>query len=720
MRTADIQTLDNPTIKTRAGSIQWDVILRWAGLAAVVMLAAVLRFTNLASLGYANHYYAAAITSMAQSWHNFFFAAAEPGGSVSVDKPPVGLWLQTASAVVFGVNYFGLLFPEVMAGILSVIVLYHLVSRHFGFLAGLLAALALAITPVVVATDRNNTMDSILILTLLLGAWAFIKAVESRQLRFLMLGAFLTGVGFNVKMLEAFLPLPAFYALYFFGAAEKFWTKVGKLAGATLLLAAVSVSWMMIVDLTPVEQRPYVGSSGNNTEINLAFGYNGIDRLLGMGANRGIQVGSPVTGNNPPGTLPGAPVSPSQGGVLPGGAGGGFGNGRSGFGGGFNGRPGDGFNRGGGLFGTGSAGALRLFIPPLNKEAGWFIPLSLLGMALLLLGARPKWPLAVKHQALLLWGGWLVTGGVFFSTAGFFHEYYLSVLAPPAAALAGIGAMELWHLRQKNLWWTLFLMTMGLGDALVYQVYIAQNFITRISWLPALYVLYTLGATLLVIEGLKATWDRRQVIMAENGLNAAAEKGRNAWHFVAPAGMTCLMASVMLTPLIWSGMTNANSSSNQSLPAAYDGRSSGPGRLGGLQVNSTLLAYLQKNTQTNRYLMAVPSSMQGADYVLATGRPVLYMGGFMGQDNVVSASQLQKLVDNGDLRFIYWGGGRGGERMQSDVSQWISSNCQIVNGYEIATSNSGAPDGTLNGGGANVPGGFGPNMNVSLYDCQKN
>jgi len=166
-------------IKTRAGHIPRDLLLKWAGLAAVVLLAGVLRFTNLASLGYANHYYAAAVTSMLQSWHNFFFIAAEPGGSVSVDKPPLGLMLQAASAALFGVNYFGLLFPEVVAGILSAAVLYHLVSRQFGTLAGLLAGLSLAVTPVVVATDRNNTMDSVLILTLLLGA-------------------FLTGVGFNV------------------------------------------------------------------------------------------------------------------------------------------------------------------------------------------------------------------------------------------------------------------------------------------------------------------------------------------------------------------------------------------------------------------------------------------------------------------------------------------------------------------------------------------
>ena len=158
-------------------------------LVAIVVLAAVLRFANLDALGEANHYYTAAVASMLKSWHNLFFVAAEPGGSVSVDKPPVGLWLQAISAYFLGVNGLGVLLPQILAGIMSVILLYPLVRRSFGTAAGLLAALMMAITPIVVATDRNNTMDSTLILTLLLAAWAFIKATESARWRYLLLGA---------------------------------------------------------------------------------------------------------------------------------------------------------------------------------------------------------------------------------------------------------------------------------------------------------------------------------------------------------------------------------------------------------------------------------------------------------------------------------------------------------------------------------------------------
>jgi 4-amino-4-deoxy-L-arabinose transferase-like glycosyltransferase len=216
-------TISNNTIYQMDESMLVNLrekILPILALTAIVIFAAVLRFINIDSLGYVNHYYAAAVKSMMQSWHNFFFVAAEPGGSVSVDKPPVGLWLQTISAYFLGVNAYGLLMPQILAGLASVVVVYHLVRRSFGTTAGLLAALALAVTPVAVAVDRNNTIDSTMIFTLLLAAWAFIKAIETSKMRYLLIGATLVGIAFNIKMMAAYLPVPAFFALYFLGSRE--------------------------------------------------------------------------------------------------------------------------------------------------------------------------------------------------------------------------------------------------------------------------------------------------------------------------------------------------------------------------------------------------------------------------------------------------------------------------------------------------------------------
>ena len=700
-------------------------------LIAIVALAAALRFSNLDALGSGNHYYTAAVESMLQSWHNFFFAAAEPGGSVSVDKPPVGLWFQVISAYFFGLNGFGVLLPQIVAGILSVIVVYHLVRRSFGPVAGLLAGLALAITPVAVATDRNNTMDSTLILTLLLAAWAFIVATERGKLRlgdhvgsplrYLLLGALLVGVGFNIKMLQADLPLPAFFALYFLGSPERWGRKIANLAVVVVLLLVVSLSWATIVDLTPEDQRPYVGSSSDNSELNLITGYNGTQRLLGMGGHGGLL--SALLGGNPNGGQRGGPpgqppsdglaqgfqplqgqrgddrfqpsqefqlpqgqdgigtIQPPQGSQPPQGGSGGFGGGD------------------GGMFNTGQPGALRLFTAPLSKETSWLLPLGLFSAMLLFFRARLHWPVAPKHQAAVLWGGWLVIGGIFFSVAGFFHEYYLSMLAPPLAALVGIGVVELWRVRAQHAWLAMGLLLLAAIGTLWLQMTTVNSFVRTAWWLPLSIALCVTGTALLL------PWLNRR------------------FKFAASAGFVCIIAALLITPGIWSGLTTLNSSGNQSLPSAYDGRSSGPPNMGGAQINETLLDYLEANTQGLKYLMAVPSSMQGSDYVLATGRPVLYLGGFNGQDKVVTSEDLARMVADHELRFIYWdtrgGGGPGGN--QSEISTWVASACTLV-GFNTATQNVGAPDGTLGTTNSNAPsfGSGGPGgMQVSLYDCAR-
>jgi 4-amino-4-deoxy-L-arabinose transferase-like glycosyltransferase len=682
-------------------------LYRSAG-AAIILLASVLRFANLNALGYANHYYSAAMVSMLKSWPNFFYLAAEPGGSVSVDKPPVGLWIQAVSAFFFGVNGFAVLLPEILAGILSLLVIYHLVRRSFGPAAGLLAALALAITPVVVATDRNNTMDSTLILVLLLAAWAFIKAAETGRLRFLLLGAALTGLGFNIKMLQAFLPLPAFCGLYLLGSGERLWRKVGKLALASGLLLVVSLAWVTAVDLTPANQRPYVGSSMDNSEISLIIGYNGMNRLLGMFSRRSgnALARSPGGFSRQPGggqTPPGGQDTTGRGGFSDGG--GGIPSFRPGNNGGGmlpgsrpGGNPG-GFAAGGavspaarGVSEIGQPGALRLLIPPLSKEASWLLPFALLGGFLSLALTRLRWPLAPEHQALVLWGGWLLAGGIFFSVAEFFHEYYLAMLAPPIAALVGIGVLQLWRLGERRPWqggcWLLAAASVTLG----FQVWTARAFVADLEWLPLALGLFVAGALLVIGAAL-----------------------RSAYRQVALAGFACLAAAILLTPGVWSALTTLNPSDNQSLPSAYAGRPASPPNQGGLVVDQDLLAYLQTHTQGIKYLMAVPSSMQGSDYVLATGRPVLYLGGFMGLEEVVNAGGLARLVDQGELRYLYWnnrawGGG------SADITAWVADACQVVPGFDTVTRNMGAPDGISRGSSGAADGWMG-SMQVSLYDC---
>jgi len=292
--------------------------------------------------------------------------------------------------------------------------------------------------------------------------------------------------------------------------------------------------------------------------------------------------------------------------------------------------------------------------------------------------------------------------GVFFSVAGFFHEYYLAIMAAPLAALVAIGAIALWRLGQEHFWLAAVLLTLSAGGTLAFQFTTARSFTQNIWWMFVTIALFAIGLALLVTS----------IFVHNHGLSTIF-------------GFAFVVTAMLITPGVWSALTNLNVSSNQSLPAAYGGGSIGPADSGDLQINQALLTYLQKNTQGVKYLMAVPSSMQGADYILATGRPVLYLGGFNGQDSVVSAGNLTNMVKNRELRFIYWGGRGGGPNGgRSDISSWVTSSCQALHSFDATTQNAGAPDGTRAGiSNSNNQQNFvqdpGGDMQVTLYDCAR-
>lgn len=707
-------------------------------LIAIMVLSFGLHMINIDSIGDANAYYTAAVESMLKSWHNFFFVAAEPGGSVTVDKPPLGLWIEALFAYFLGVSGFSVSLPNILAGVAGIPVLYLLVKKYMGRLAGLIAALVMALTPVYVATNRNNTMDGMLIFFLLLAAWVFVKATESKKLGWLLLGAFIVGLGFNIKMMQAFLPLPAFYALYFFGSKEIWGKKVFNLGMATVLLVVVSLSWAVVVDLTPADQRPYIGSSDNNTVMGLIFGHNGVSRLE---SNGGLQ-----DGNTPPSapqlaqsqnnlsqpqqylrqgalqqaldacadqtqgsdcsfTLPngnqinGSCITPPNTTVLACAPQGMIPQNAQVPVGGPNGQN----NQGGTQFSqeTGNPGIFRFFTQPLSKQMSWLLPFALISILLALFAAKIEFPLESNtHKALLLWGGWLMTCVVFFSMiSGIFHAYYAIMLAPALGAMVGIGFAQLWNwAKEKN--WAGVLFTVAAVITFGFQIFATIQYGEQTLWL------YAAGFVLFAGGLLMMKWKRLA-------------------YFI-------VLASMLIMPAYWTVMTTV-SNANQNLPTAYsgnnqqgiDGRARQQGNDGGgPRVNEELVSYLQANTQDVEYLVAVPSSQQGSTMVLATGRPVLFMGGFAGQDVVVSAEDLAQMVADGELRYVLYGDVRGD---QQDVSNWLSSSCSVVSefsnvndGNQPSAKNQADGQNQLNGAVLSVsenPDGGGAGGGSTLFIC---
>ena len=222
------------------------------GISLVLLLSTLLNFVNLSLEGYANLFYSASVKSMTMSLKNFFFVAFDPSGFVTIDKPPLGFWIQTISAKIFGFSGWSVLLPQALAGVLSVAILYYLVKKPFGYTAGLIAALCLAVTPIFVAVSRNNTCDNLLVLTLLLACWAISIAAEKGKIKYLIICLVIVGIGFNIKMLQAYMVIPAIYITYLLSTAVSMKKRIIHLLLGTVVLVIVSFSWSLVVDLVPI------------------------------------------------------------------------------------------------------------------------------------------------------------------------------------------------------------------------------------------------------------------------------------------------------------------------------------------------------------------------------------------------------------------------------------------------------------------------------------
>ncbi len=668
-----------------------------AALAGVLALAVFLHFYRLGQEGYGNLYYAAAVKSMLSSWHNFFFVSFDSGGFVSVDKPPVGLWVQAASAWLFGFSGFSLLVPQALAGVASVALLYYLVRRAFGPTAGLVAALVLAVTPIGVAADRNNTMDSLLVLTSLLAAWAATLAAESGRLRWLLLCAALVGLGFNIKMLQATLVLPALFLLYLAAAPVDWRKRLLHLGAATGVLAAVSLSWAVAVDLTPADERPYVGSSKDNTVMELITGHNGVSRLGSLAGLIGLDSGGPGPGGRPPaGPPPGvrlppgaaapgqgppaggpgpqfppqfAPQAPAApGGSPPSAAGSAI--------------PGPASE-------TGDPGVLRLFNKELAGQMTWLLPLAGLGLVAAATREKLRLPLSRKGQALLLWGAWLAPQVVFFSFAGLFHRYYLEMLSPAVAALVAAGLVAMWtEYRQGGL--RAWALPAALAISAAVEIYILSDFPEWSRRLTPFVIALTLGGALLLIA-----------------LKLARRPGGPWPRLAAAVGV----AGLLIAPAVWSAIPVWNGG-DAGLPYAGPQQAGRPA--GGTADTSQLVAYLTENRDGEEYILATLNANTAAPVILETGEPVMALGGFTGSDPILTADELETAVEAGEVRFFLvprTGNAPPGApqppNQQGGLTQWVNENCSVVDAelWQPEISSGGAPIGA------------GPGGPQQLFDC---
>jgi 4-amino-4-deoxy-L-arabinose transferase-like glycosyltransferase len=586
---------------------------RWVrpSLLGVLGLAAVLCLWHLTLNGYSNEYYASAVKSASESWKAWFFGSLDPGSFITVDKPPLSLWLMGLSARVLGFSSFSMLLPQALCTIGAVALLYATVRRLSGPAAGVIAAAGLAITPVTVAIGRVNNPDALLVLLLVASAWMLVRALESGRTRHLALCGAVVGLAFMTKMLQGWMVVPALALAYLIAGPPRLRARLGQLAVAGVAMAAVSAAWPLAVTLWP-GSAPYIGGSTDGSAWNLILGYNGFGRIFGEGAGRA---------------------------------------------------------GGGAMFG-GTPGLGRMFNAQVGGQIAWLLPLAGVSLAAGLWLTRRAPRTDLRRAGWVLFGTWALVHVAIFSTQqGIFHPYYVSALAPAVAALAGAGLVALWTWARRS--WA---GVAALDAALILSGAVAVRLLARTpDFMPVLRTILPIALAAALLGTLAL---RRPDLL-----------GRRALAAFAAAGAIALAAG----PAAYSAANLGRALNGNNVvagPASAAGGFGGgmPGGSASASADSALVRYLVAHRGGAKYLVAASGSQTTAPIVIATGKPVVTIGGFNGGDAAPTVSQLAAMVRSGQLRYVLVGGGRGGPGGggSSALTAWVKAHGTAVSGVSAA------------------------------------
>jgi 4-amino-4-deoxy-L-arabinose transferase-like glycosyltransferase len=552
------------------------------------------------------------------------------------------------SARVLGYGTWQLALPMVAVGVGSVALLYRMVKRDFGPVAGTIAALALAVTPITVALTRDTNPDPVLVFLMLLGAAVLMKAVRTGRLMPLVWSGVAIGFAFNTKMMQAYVVLPAFFLVYLWAAKGGLGRRIRNLAVGTVALIVSSAWWMVVVDLIPASSRPYIGGSTDNTVWDLVIGYNGFGRIFGASSSVGSQ-----------------------------------GNGAS--------------------FG-GDAGLYRMFNEIMGGQISWLIPFALVALVggLVLRGRAPRTD--AERAALMLWGGWFVLHYLTFALAeGTFHPYYVTAMAPGIAALAGIGAVMLYRafVEGSAAKWG-WVLPLAIAAGTVWAVFLLQ----RVSGSGTLYtvaeVVAGVAGAAAVIGLLVGRFTQRQRLMGVAALAAvvALLAGPAAYSVSAATTASTNGTNPTAGPSTGGGMgggrrpsgsapsgTGTGQSTGQPPSGSTSSSESGTGRTGGgggmgggTEVSAEMITYLKENQDGAAWLVAVGTDQTASSIILESGQPVISMGGWSGTDNAMTLVKLKSLVKSGKLHYIVIGdSGQGSSN--TEISTWVEKNGTAVSDY---------------------------------------
>ncbi|MFJ8974704.1 ArnT family glycosyltransferase [Streptomyces anulatus] len=670
---------------------------RWARPALYGLLLAVglAYLYNLSASGYANSFYSAAVQAGSQSWKALFFGSLDSGGAITVDKPPAALWPMALSVRLFGLNSWAILAPQVLMALATAAVLNTAVRRRFGPVAGLIAVGVFALTPVAALMFRFNNPDALLALLMTVTVWCVLRALERGRTTWLLWAGAAVGFAFLTKTLQAFLILPPLAVLYAVCAPVPVRKRIGQLALSALTMVVAGGWWVAIVELMPASSRPYVGGSQNNSFLELTFGYNGLGRI------NGEETGS------------------VGGGGRGGGGGGGWGD--------------TGIGR---MFNSEIGGQIAWLLPAalILLAAGLWLTRKAArtdsaraafvawGGALIMTAAVFSFMAGIFHQyytvalapyvaalvamgVTVLWeerGAWwprAVLAGTVVVTVVWAYVLlgrtpdYLPWLRWAVLAAGLVGALGL-------------LMVVGrFGGRGVAAAVVGLSCAASLAG-PAAYTVSTLNSGhqgSIVTAGPSAGFGtggpgggggrggpggpgggdggQRGGMRQPPGQGRGTPPGQGQGNQQgnqqgnAPGGMPTAPGGTAPGGTGTGTGTGAGAGTN---PGSGEGmRGGGGGGMGGLlngaSVDAETKALLEKGADDYTWVAAAVGAQNAASYQLATGEPVMAIGGFNGSDPSPTLAQFKKYVTEGKIHYFVSGGGMGGDSgTSSQISSWVT------------------------------------------------
>jgi 4-amino-4-deoxy-L-arabinose transferase-like glycosyltransferase len=559
---------------------------RWA-LAALLAGTAALYLWDLSSSGWANSFYSAAAQAGSLSWKAFLFGSSDWANSITVDKPPMSLWLSSLFVRMFGLNPWSLLVPQALFGVASVALLWDTVRRRFGEAAGLAAGLVLALTPVAVIIFRYNNPDALLVLLTIAAMWAALRAVDDGRTRWLVLCGVFVGFAYLTKQLQVILAIPALAVPYLVAGPPALGKRLVQLCAALAAAVVAGGWWVAVVQLWPVADRPWIGGSEHNSVLELTFGYNGFGRITGQEPG---SAGTRFMGQE-------GPTSRAQ-----------F------------------------VLAWGQPGAGRLFQPAQVGQIAWLLPAALIFLAALLVWRGRAGRRDVQRASVLGWGLLLLCPGVVFSfMAGIFHPYYTVVLAPAIAALAGIGVVACWQHRSEL--WAQTALAAVCAATVATGYFVLGHTPHYYPWLRWLLV-----AAVVVVMA----WVLR--------LGAAWTDGRAAQTVVIAAmavlalGGPAAYIATTLSRTITGALPSAGPPLHPRAPTAFNAARGGCDLLDAGRPEPAVVDRLDDDAGSYTWVAATVGSSCASGYQLVSGHPVMSVGGFNGSDPSPPLPVFERLV----------------------------------------------------------------------------